>query len=56
MREMNHEILALISDFFVQVIKSWPKTNAAAAIEQANYLGIATRFMMILGISDLPRS
>ena len=46
MREMNHEILALISDFFVQVIKSWHKTNAAAAIVQANYLGIATRFMI----------
>lgn len=50
-------------DFFAQVLKTWPTINAvemegagvAAAIEQANSLGISTRFMMIRGISDLPR-
>ena len=30
--------------------------GAAAAIEQAGSLGISTRFMMIRGISDLPRA
>ena len=27
MREMNHEILALISDFFAQVLEMWPMIN-----------------------------
>jgi len=52
------------NDFFAQVLKTWPKVNAvemegagvAAAIEQVNSLGIPTRFMMIRGISDLPRA
>ena len=52
------------NDFFAQVLKMWPKINAvemegagaAAAIEQANSLGISSRFMMIRGISDLPRA
>jgi nucleoside phosphorylase len=30
--------------------------GAAAAIEQAGSQGISTRFMMIRGISDLPRA
>ena len=52
------------NDFFAQVLKMWPKINAvemegagaAAAIEQAGSQGIPTRFMMIRGISDLPRA
>ena len=52
------------NDFFAHVLKTWPKINAVemegagavAAIEQANSLGISTRFMMIRGISDLPRA
>lgn len=52
------------NDFFAQVLETWPNINAvemegagaAAAIEQANSLGISSRFMMIRGISDLPRA
>lgn len=52
------------NDFFAKVLEMWPKINAvemegagaAAAIEQANSLGITIRFMMIRGISDLPRA
>ncbi|TFH50357.1 MAG: hypothetical protein E4G89_03515, partial [Methanothrix sp.] len=51
------------NDFFAQVLKSWPKVKAvemegagvAGAIEQAQSLGISVGFMMIRGISDLPR-
>lgn len=50
--------------FFKQVHKMWPKIIAvemegagvASAIEQAQSLGISTGFMMIRGISDLPRA
>jgi len=50
--------------FFAKVLKKWPRINAvemegagaAAAIEQAGSQGITTRFMMIRGISDLPRA
>ena len=50
--------------FFAKVLKKWPRINAvemegagaAAAIEQAGSQGIPTRFMMIRGISDLPRA
>jgi HEAT repeat protein/nucleoside phosphorylase/uncharacterized protein (UPF0305 family) len=52
------------NDFFAQVLTTWPRINAvemegagaAAAIEQAGSQGIPTRFMMIRGISDLPRA
>ena len=52
------------NDFFAQVLKAWPRINAvemegagaAAAIDQAGSQGIPTRFMMIRGISDLPRA
>ena len=52
------------NDFFAQVLEMWPKINAvemegagaAEAIEQAGSLVIPTRFMMIRGISDLPRA
>ena len=52
------------SSFFKQVLKIWPKIIAvemegagvAGAIEQAQSLGIPTGFMMIRGISDLPRA
>ena len=52
------------NDFFAQVLKTWPKiiavemegVGAAAAIEQANSFGISVRFMMIRGISDIPRN
>ena len=51
-------------DFFATVLKTWPRINAvemegagaAAAIDQAGSQGIPTRFMMIRGISDLPRA
>jgi len=52
------------NEFFDQVLKTWPKINAvemegagaAAAIEHANSLGFNTGFMMIRGISDIPRA
>lgn len=52
------------NEFFKQVLETWPKikavemegAGAAAAIEQASCLGIPTGFMMIRGISDLPRA
>lgn len=52
------------NSFFKQVLKMWPKIKAvkmegagvAGAIEQAQSLGIPTGFMMIRGISDLPRA
>ena len=50
--------------FFAQVLNMWPKIKAvemegagvASAIEQAQSLGIPTGFMIIRGISDLPRA
>ncbi|WP_214083635.1 sister chromatid cohesion protein PDS5, partial [Methanothrix sp.] len=52
------------NDFFAQALEMWPKINAvemegagaAAAIEQAKSSGISASFMMIRGISDLPRA
>ena len=52
------------NSFFKQVLKMWPKIIAvemegvgvAGAIEQDQSLGIPTGFMMIRGISDLPRA
>ena len=52
------------NEFFAEVLKRWPKITAvemegagvASAIEQAQSLGIPTGFMMIRGISDLPRA
>ena len=52
------------NQFFKQVLKMWPKIKAvemegagvASAIEQAQCLGIPAGFMMIRGISDLPRA
>lgn len=52
------------NSFFKQILKMWPKIIAvemegagvAGAIEQAQSLGIPTGFMMIRGISDLPRA
>lgn len=49
--------------FFAKVLKKWPKLKAVEmegagvgnAIEQAGYLGRSIGFMMIRGISDLPR-
>lgn len=49
--------------FFAEVLKRWPKVKAVemegagvgAAIEQAQALGVPVGFMMIRGISDLPR-
>jgi nucleoside phosphorylase len=51
------------NSFFKQVLMVWPKVDAvemkgaglANAIEQFQVLGISTGFMMIRGISDLPR-
>jgi len=45
------------NEFLAKVLEMWPKTNAVemegagatAAIDQANCLGISTRFMMIQG-------
>ena len=52
------------SQFFKQVLKAWPKlkvvemegAGVASAIEQAQSLGNTVGFMMIRGISDLPRA
>jgi len=52
------------NQFFKQVLKKWPKVNAvemegagvASAIELAQSLVIPTGFLMIRGISDLPRA
>ncbi|MCP4700626.1 MAG: hypothetical protein GY862_27795 [Gammaproteobacteria bacterium] len=52
------------NEFFSEVLKRWPKVNAVEmegagagnAIENARALGNSTGFMMIRGISDLPRS
>jgi nucleoside phosphorylase len=51
------------NDFFKAVLEHWPKVVAVemegagvgAAIEQAQALGHAPGFMMIRGISDVPR-
>ncbi|CAG0935554.1 hypothetical protein TFLX_04395 [Thermoflexales bacterium] len=52
------------NDFFAQVTSRWPKLSAVemegagvgAAIEQAQSYGSSIGFLMIRGISDLPRS
>jgi len=51
------------NEFFSQVLETWPKVKAvemegagvASAIEQAQSLSIPVGFIMIRGISDLPR-
>ena len=51
-------------DFFASVLKAWPKmvaiemegAGAANAIEQTHALGKRANYIMIRGISDLPRS
>jgi nucleoside phosphorylase len=51
------------NEFFSQVIKTWPKVKAVemegagvgCAIEQAHSLGIPVGFLMVRGISDIPR-
>ena len=52
------------NEFFVQVRKAWPKlqavemegVGAATAIEQAQSSGATVGFLMIRGVSDIPRS
>ncbi len=49
--------------FFIEILKKWPKIKAVEmegagvgnAIEQAVYAGAPVGFMMIRGVSDLPR-
>jgi nucleoside phosphorylase len=51
------------NDFFIEVLNRWPKVRAVemegagvgSAIENAQSFGIPVSFIMIRGISDLPR-
>ncbi len=52
------------NDFFIQVLKAWPKIKAVemegagvgCAMEQAHSLGFVVGFVMVRGISDVPRA